>query len=311
MTDKKVWDYPKYLSLKAIAHSAVMRYKRLSILRYIMEPCKTADAIYQPGGKAGEYAKYACSIYVGCYGGCDYCYRNEQPLARAIGGSIVRLKKCFSSEEDAVNTFFRELFGGNRNKPCPELLKHGIFFTFTSDPGLPETFPLVAAIIAELVKLHVPVQFLTKFTGWMDTEIWQDLQSIPELKQYLAIGFTLTGCDDHEPGTSPNSDRIAALQTIHESGFKTFASIEPIIDFESSFTMMMQSSGDVDLYRVGLLSHRKYDRTELMSFANELAAIPEKPYIYLKDSFIEQLRRTRESFGDYFVNVDFTPFDAR
>lgn len=310
MTDKKVWDYPKYLSLKAIAHSAVMRYKRLSILRYVMEPCKTADAIYQPGSKAGEYAKYACSIHVGCYGECDYCYRNEPPLARAIGGSIVRLKKCFSSEEDAVNTFFRELFGGNRNKPRPELLKHGIFFTFTSDPGLPETFPLVAAIIAELVKLHVPVQFLTKFTGWMDTEIWKDLQSIPELKQYLAIGFTLTGCDDHEPGTSPNFDRIAVLGIIHKTGFKTFASIEPILDFESSFTMMMKSSGDVDLYRVGLESHRKYDKKEAQMFVYDLEVIPWLENIYLKDSLVELLGRDRKSFDDKFVNVDFTPFDV-
>ena len=310
MTDKKVWDYPKYLSLKAIAHSAVMRYKRLSILRYIMEPCKTADAIYQPGGKAGEYAKYACSIYVGCYGGCDYCYRNEQPLARAIGGSIVRLKKCFSSEEDAVNTFFRELFGGNRNKPRPELLKHGIFFTFTSDPGLPETFPMVAALIAETVKLHVPVQILTKFTGWMDSEIWQDLQSIPELKQHLAIGFTLTGHDDREPGASPNAKRIDAFKRAHKDGFRTFSSIEPIIDEESSYLSVLWCSDFVDLFLVGLQSHRKYDQTELQAFVNDLAAIPSKPYIYLKDSLVEQLGRTRESYGANFVNSDFTPFNV-
>lgn len=275
-----------------------------------MEPCKSSDAIYQPGGAAGEYAKHACSIHVGCPGGCAYCYRDDPPLAGAIGGSIVRLKKCFKSEEEGVTTFFRELFGGNRNTVRPELQQQGIFFTFTSDPGLPETFPLVAALIAETVKLKVPVQFLTKFTGWMDTEIWQDLLSIPELKQYLAIGFTLTGCDEQEPGTSPNADRLAALQKNHEMGFRTFASIEPILDFECSFTMMMKSSGDVDLYRVGLESHRKYDKTEAERFVYDLEVIPWLKNIYLKDSLVKLLGRSRESFSNKFVNVDFTPFDV-
>jgi hypothetical protein len=31
-------------------------------------------AIYQPSGKAAEYAGYACNFYVGCSCGCTYCY---------------------------------------------------------------------------------------------------------------------------------------------------------------------------------------------------------------------------------------------
>lgn len=31
------------------------------------------SAIYQPKGKAGEYAKYAVNFYVGCSNDCDYC----------------------------------------------------------------------------------------------------------------------------------------------------------------------------------------------------------------------------------------------
>lgn len=303
-------DYGKYRLYRGIADAIVTVHKGVTALGEKVEHCKTKNAIYQPGGAAGEYSKYACSIYVGCPGKCDYCCRDEQPLAGAIGGSVVRLKESLKTESNAIGVYFKELFGGNGGVVRQELLKNGIFFTFTSDPGLPQTFPMVAALIAETVKLHVPVQILTKFTGWMDSEIWQDLQSIPELNQYLAIGFTLTGHDDREPGASPNAKRIAALKRAHKDGFRTFSSIEPIIDEESSYLSVLWCSDFVDLFRVGLLSHGKCDRARLMAFANDLAAIPSKPYIYLKDSLVEQLGRPRESYGANFVNSDFTPFNV-
>jgi DNA repair photolyase len=37
-------------------------------------------AIYQPAGKAAEYAEYACNFYVGCSNQCTYCY-----LRKGIG----------------------------------------------------------------------------------------------------------------------------------------------------------------------------------------------------------------------------------
>lgn len=303
-------DFKKYKLFRSIARAAVAVHEKVTAIKGKITKCFSQEAIYKPGGKAGEYAKYACSIYVGCPAECDYCYRNDPPLATAIGGSVVRLKDGLKSESNAIETYFQELFGGNGGKVRPALLRHGIFFTFTSDPGLPQTFPMVAALIAETVKLHVPVQILTKFTGWMDSEIWQDLQSIPELKQHLAIGFTLTGHDDREPGASPNAKRIDALKRAHKDGFRTFSSIEPIIDEESSYLSVLWCSDFVDLFLVGLQSHRKYDQNELQAFVNDLAAIPSKPYIYLKDSLVEQLGRPRESYGANFVNSDFTPFNV-
>ena len=74
--------------------------------------------------------------------------------------------------------------------------------------------------------------------------------------------------------------------------------------------MMMKSSGDVDLYRVGLESHRKYDKTEAEMFVYDLEVIPWLNNIYLKDSLVELLGRPRESFDKKFVNSDFTLFDA-
>ena len=295
------------MALKAVAEARVALHRLRGSLKYGLKTCSSSKAIYKPSGPAAMYNRYACGFYIGCPNFCKYCYLKKGPSSGTLGGSIVMLKKSFQSEAHAIEVYFKELFGGNGGQVRPELLKHGIFFTFTTDPGLPETFPLFAAVIAETVKLGVPVQFLTKMTGWLDSEIGQDLLSIPEAKKYLSIGFTLTGRDDLEPKASPNSERIAALRRLHNEGFKTFASIEPVIDFERSYLSVLWCSDFVDLFRVGLESHRKYEKAAVLKFVDDLAALPEKPYIYLKDSIIDLIGCERSSYGENFVDADFRP----
>lgn len=300
-----LYDKVKYFFLKRAAQMAVAVHKAFDSMKTKLKEIKSKYAIYQPAGAAGEYAKYACNFFLGCYGMCKYCYNKQGPRAGLLGKSIITLKTCFKSEENAIKVFFTELFGGNGGTVRPEIQEHGIFFTFTTDPCLPETFPLHAAVAAEAVKLGVPIKFLTKFTGWLDSEIWQDLKSIPEAKKYLSIGFTLTGRDDLEPGASSNKARIEGLRKVHDDGFKTFTSIEPVKDTALSLSIIKECVGFVDLFKVGLESHKHYDKAVVTQFVNDLATIPEKPTIYLKDSIMEHLDgRTRESFGANFVNAD-------
>ena len=75
----------------------------------------------------------------------------------------------------------------------------------------------------------------------------------------IAFGFTLTGCDDKEPGASTNQERIEAMKILYERGFRTFASIEPIVDIEASKRMITETLGFCDLYKIGLMSGVKRD----------------------------------------------------
>ena len=306
-TGRSVWRYAKYLALRAVAEACVALHKLRETLRYGLKSSKSSDAIYRPAGKAAEYSKIAAGFYVGCPNRCKYCYLKTGPTSGTLGGSSVELKKCFKSEADAVEVFFNELFGGTGGIVRPEILQKGIFFTFTTDPGLPETFHLFAAVIAETVKLHVPIDFLTKMADWVDSEIGKDLLSIPEAKKYLSIGFTLTGRDDLEPGAAPNEGRVAALRRLHDEGFTVFSSIEPVISCDHSLAMIKETVDVVDLFKVGLESHRKYDKADVLKFVEDLAALPENPWIYLKDSIIDLIGRERGSFGKNFVEADFRP----
>ena len=38
------------------------------------KPEFNGKAIYNPKGKAGEYAPWACNFYTGCSNDCEYCY---------------------------------------------------------------------------------------------------------------------------------------------------------------------------------------------------------------------------------------------
>ncbi len=299
-----IYNTADYFILKKAAQMSVAAHMAFNPLQNKLKESKGTNAIYQPAGAAREYAPYASNLYIGCSGMCKYCYNKRGPRAGTLGNNYVTLKKCFGTEGDAIVVFFLELFGGNGGTVRYELLSNGIFICFTTDPCLPETFPLHAAIIAEAIKLGVPFKILTKVTDWLGSEIWQDLKCIPEAKEKLSIGVTLTGRDDLEPGVSSNQDRVNALSYLHNEGFKTFASIEPVIDSALSLSIIQACVGFVDLFMVGLESNRHYDKGEVVQFVNALAAIPEKPTIYLKDSIMGYfVGYTRASFGPNFINT--------
>jgi DNA repair photolyase len=218
-------------------------------------------AIYQPAGKAQEYAQWACNFYVGCSNGCTYCYLKKGIGKDVLGGEKPTLKKCFKDEENALEVFEKELL-----QNIDELHKHGLFFSFTTDPMLPETIMLIRNSVWLCLKNHVPVKILTKNASVaikysiVYNAFDNMLMNFQGYDRKIAFGFTLTGHDELEPGASTNAERIEAMKKLHEIGFKTFASIEPIIDFESSFRMIYHTQHFCDLYKIGLASGQKVNR---------------------------------------------------
>lgn len=272
---------------------------------------KKGKAIYEPAGKAGEYAKYACNFYVGCSNDCDYCYCKRGVLGHAMGKPQAALKKCFKDEIDALLTFEKELM-----KNLEEIRKYGLFFTFTSDPMLDNTRKLTIQAVDFAIRNDINCKILTKRADFID--------SLPQwwfYKEYrgnIAFGFTLTGHDELESGASTNAERIEAMRKLHEMGFKTFASIEPVIDLDKSYRMICDSLPWCDLYKIGLLSgKRNYSREELAHFVwlvngsmVELNTV-RKVMVYWKDSVIDYLNTDRNDFRfTYYhcVNADYNIF---
>lgn len=269
--------------------------------------------IYQPKGKAGEYAKYACNFYVGCSNDCDYCYCKRGVLGHAMGKPQATLKKCFKNADDAIMQFERELL-----KNLDEYRKHGIFFTFTSDPLLPETQWLTWSAITTAVTFRVPCKLLTKRADFDIPRIAYEHQDL------IAFGFTLTGMDALELHASTNEERISTMRFLYKAGFKTFASIEPIISLKKSAEMIEQTIGYCNLYKIGLMSgKREYTRDEVFRWVSDLytmiagyhfARCTQSPKIYFKDSVLEYIGETRNDCpltsmpNSITVNADYNIF---
>ena len=263
------------------------------------------NAIHQPKGKAAEYAKWAYNFYVGCSNGCSYCCLKKGIGCKTLGGNVPTLKKCFKDENHALEVFEKELKAN-----LPELRKHGLFFSFTTDPMLPVTRTLTWGAFEACYYSNVRLVILTKRTDFMDDEYINDLTD--EAKKYIAFGFTLTGHDELEPNASTNAERIGAMKKLHDVGFKTFASIEPIIDFNSSLQMIRQTINYCDLYKIGLESGGKYDKiflNEFISSIMNLCRFYSVLKIYFKDSLLKAAGIDRKDLPFNCVDSDYNLFE--
>lgn len=157
---------------------------------------------------------------------------------------------------------------------------------------LPETHRLTYRACDLALEHEVPVKILTKSTYGLHKLNWECSN-----KRLVAFGFTLTGHDELEPNASSNAERIAAMRKLHNAGFKTFSSIEPIIDIASSEAMILSTLGFCDLYKIGLMTGGgKPEKDELFHFVGRVTKCIEEhgAKVYWK-----------ESVRQYFDFIDF------
>lgn len=261
----------------------------------------TPQTIYEAEGPASEYSKYGCNFYNGCSAKCSYCYNRQGKRAEILGGDSPILKKTLYDEDSAIY-FLADDIEDN----LAELQEHGFLLNFVSDPFLPETKDLNIRAIYQAQAYDVPVKTLTKQTAWVD----EFLQFDDIDKNLIACGFTLTGHDEMEQGASPNAKRIIAMKRLKDSGFKTFASIEPIIKFPSSLDMIAKSVNFCDLYLIGLQRFKSYSREVIEKFVFDVRDIV-KPHqnvkVYFKDS-INKIFPIRNIIHSQLVSQDYNIF---
>lgn len=260
-------------------------------------------AIYNPSGKAGEYSRWACNFFTGCSNNCDYCYCKKGFLG-SIWHDKPSLKKCFKDAEDAFNIFCKEI---KRN--IDDLRQYGLFFSFTTDPMLSETKPLTIRCLRECMNNGIPVQILTKRADFINDSIWWEI--MPEQRKNIAVGFTLTGCDELEPGASNTEERMNTMRVFHKWGYPTFASIEPVISPKSSLDCIRKTADCCKLFKVGLMSGKKdYDKKELLDMIDVMEDIHKQfaCLFYLKDSLLNFLKMERTGLNPCFVNTDYNVY---
>ena len=244
-------------------------------------------ALYTPKGAAMEYGRIGCNFYTGCPHECEYCYLKRGITGKALGGTEVLLKKCFKDEADAAHILRNEL-----DKHLEQCQRYGIFLSFTTDPMIDETRELTSIAISEATVRDIPVWVLTKCSTFIYDECnfmaWMDAIN-PIYRDRIHFGFTLTGRDDMEPKANTNQDRIMAMRRMHLMGFSTFASIEPVIDWQSAERVVREAMTWCDHFKLGLRSGVKKDYYNIAESGAAIMRIVQavesfSKTIYLKES---------------------------
>lgn len=262
-------------------------------------------ALYTTKGAAREYGRIGCNFYKGCPHECEYCYLKRGAPSKQLGGNVAQLKKCFKDEDDALRIFRKEV-----HTHLDDCKRHGVFFSFATDPLIPETRNLTIGALQELMKHDIPAQVLTKDASWIFDEYTKVFffGMLPDSGKDIRLGFTLTGRDDMEPKASTNAQRIDIMRLLkkHHPDVKTWASIEPVIDWGHATVAVMMSLDCCDHYKIGLRSGVKKDYYNLVQsgiYLDDLTKMVTAAgrTVYLKESARRLLKRCYNE--DYYNEI--------
>lgn len=115
--------------------------------------------------------------------------------------------------------------------------------------------------------------------------------------------------DELEPGASTNSERIEAVKILHADGFKIWASIEPIVDFQSATDMILKAALWCDLFKIGLMSGRKYLQEDVVKFINKtISHLFVGVRYYFKDNLLKVAGISRSELPNNCVWRDYNIF---
>lgn len=179
------------------------------------------------------------------------------------------------------------------------------FLSFVSDPMLPETITKTRYVLSLCSWHHIPVTILTKSAWWRSDEassragharlLAENTRfDLTYYRQNLSLGFTLTGMDEMERHCISNTqERIAAMKWAHENGIRTWASIEPVIDFDRALDVISRSLPFCQEYRIGLASKLgiTYTREAVLDFKQKVEAlIGSQAKIIWKKSILDRIK---------------------
>ena len=218
---------------------------------------QAARVIYQPSGRAAEYAAWAANLYRGCGHRCAYCY------VRSLG-------YLETPTEPRPRLNILERIARDARSLARQGVRGRVLLCFTTDPYQPieSKHKITRQTIRILHRSGLGVQVLTKG----GTRALRDLKLFDERD---AFASTLTLLDtvrsrEWEPGAATPAERILTLRRFHEAGITTWVSLEPVIDPAIALEIIRQTHDFVDLFKVGKLNH---ERLLTSSLASEVEGI--------------------------------------
>ena len=263
-------------------------------------PCKHR-VIYEPRGRAREFAPLALNIYNGCSHGCIYCY-----VPRITRKPV----PCFKQAKPRPEGFFKKL-----ELDAAELAADGceevILLSFSSDPYQPLDSQLrhTRRALKILKANHLRVCILSK--GGICS--LHDLDLLEPHKDEFILGkhhergdqfaTTLTTLDDKqwkilEPFAAPPGERIYALNSAYHCGLWTWISLEPLIFPDQALKIIDLTNEFCYEYKIGPLNYHSRKGFPRFSYHHLHELLLEKEEqlgiaIHFKNDFLAELEKEK------------------
>ena len=283
----------------------------------------------RPKGNAEEYGRWSVNFYKGCPHGCKYCYLKKGVWSKGLGGNEPVLRAGLLNDDHAYHVAMVEILEHKE-----EIIRDGgLFMSFITDPMCDSCRKLFFRICFETIHDNkIPVTILTKDASFVyDSAMF--MMTYSGINSFISYGWTLTGHDELEPNAHSNGLRIKAMNKLHMQGCKVWASIEPVIDFDSSLDMIVLAIGaGCSHFKIGLLTNntrvvrkdfsfgkskfKAYDHDGCIKFIHAVMRLTKGvATVYWKQSFVEFLGEedfARATVGyENIVGKDWTPFNVK
>jgi DNA repair photolyase len=199
--------------------------------------------IYEPKGRAKEYAGQALNVYRGCDHGCIYCY---------VPNATVTTREAFLKPGERPDFLVKLEKEASALPPTAE----PILLSFACDPyqAIDETLQHTRKAIQILKRHGHTFQVLTK--GGKRALRDLDLYGPGDM---FASSLTLLNAEksaEWETNAAPPDERMEVLKTFHEAGVRTWVSLEPVLNPASALEIIRRTHEYVDLYKVGKLNYQ-------------------------------------------------------
>ncbi len=219
--------------------------------------------IYQPAGRAGEYAPWAANLYRGCPHGCKYpCYAAELSARQGWFPSV----SAFHAQPKARWKALEE-FRADALRACLEGRSLLVQLSFLTDPYQPLEAELgLTRAAIQALRDPAPLNMFgthTRHNAQILTKAGElamrDLDLLASWPGNL-FGVSLTTLDSDkaavwEPGAAPPRDRCAAAAAAHALGITTWGSFEPVLWPGDSLLAMEAMDKHLDCIAAGRLNH--------------------------------------------------------
>ena len=198
--------------------------------------------IYEPRGRAREYAELACNFASGCAHGCVYCYAPAVLRKSRAEFAIVK-PKARLMENLRLDAAQMRGAGDTRR----------VLMCFACDPYSPGLEGIAREAIDTMTLWTRPFSILTK-AGLAATRDFTHYRGFGEFGQTIITMREQTRAN-MEPFASTIADRFKAFRIARDYGITTWASVEPVLDIEEGREVIRSLDGQVDTIKVGKWNH--------------------------------------------------------